>query len=109
MGSQTVSNGFLIAGSLRQGVGVQPSQPRRVDDRGPDARVGPLLVWTPARRVPRPQSKKAMVRNSMLSRGGVPGGVVGSSKPVCGAKRATDASESQHLISTASSGCRSGR
>ncbi len=33
---------------------------------------------SPGRQAP----KKAMVRNSMLSRGGVPGGVAGSSKPV---------------------------
>ncbi len=56
----------------------------------------------------RRQSKKAIVRNSMLSRGGVPGGVLGSSNPVWGANRATEASESQHLISMASSGRRSG-
>jgi hypothetical protein len=44
------------------------------------------------------------VRNSMLSRGGAPAGVVGSTKALCGAKRARPSVlESKHFSSKTSS------
>lgn len=50
--------------------------------------------------------KKAMVRDSMLSRAGASGGLVGSSKAVCGAKRARPSTaESKHLNTSASLRC----
>jgi hypothetical protein len=48
--------------------------------------------------------KKAKARTSMLSRGGAPGGVVGSAKALCTLKRARPSvALSKHLISSASS------